>query len=84
MKDKNMPNNYDSLTIEELTNLAEKMIEELENQKDLDVLIDEYQKLLKLNNIIENKFKKDVKKINKKTRETLLKISPRKNEKKVK
>ena len=79
-----MPNNYDSLTIEELTNLAEKMIEELENQKDLDVLIDEYQKLLKLNNIIENKFKKDVKKINKKTRETLLKISPRKNEKKVK
>ena len=33
MKDKNLPNNYNSLTIEELTNEANKMIEELENQK---------------------------------------------------
>ena len=36
MKEKNIPNNYDTLSVEELTNLADKMIENLENQKDLD------------------------------------------------
>ena len=37
MKEKNIPNNYDTLSVEELTYLADNMIEELENQKDLDV-----------------------------------------------
>ena len=63
MKEKNIPNNYDTLSVEELTNLADKMIEDLENQKDLDDSIEKYQKLLKLNNIIEKKFKKGVKNI---------------------
>ena len=36
MKDKNLPNNYNSLSLEELTSKANKMIEELENQKDLE------------------------------------------------
>ena len=84
MKDKNLPNNYNSLSIEELTNLALKMIEDLENQKDLNVSIEKYQKLLTLNNIIEKKFKKDAKNINEKTRENLLKIKSGKNEKKIK
>ena len=57
MKEKNIPNNYNALSVEELTNLADKMIEDLENQKDLDVSIEKYQKLLKLNNFIEKKFK---------------------------
>ncbi len=35
MKDKNLPNNYNLLSLEQLTNVAIKMIEELENQKDL-------------------------------------------------
>ena len=52
MKEKNIPNNYNSLSVEELTNLADKMIKDLENQKDLDVSIEKYQKLLKLNNFI--------------------------------
>ena len=82
MKDKNLPNNYNSLSIEELTNLALKMIEDLENQKDLNVSIEKYQKLLTLNNIIEKKFKKDAKNINEKTRENLLKIKSGKNAKK--
>ena len=64
MKEKNIPNNYDTLSVEELTNLADKMIENLENQKDLDVSIEKYQKLLKLNNIIEKKFKDNVKSFN--------------------
>ena len=84
MKDKNLPNNYESLSLEELTNKANKMIEDLEGQKDLDTSIEKYQKLLKLNNIIEKKFKNSVKDINEKTKENIKKIISKKNAKKVK
>ena len=56
MKDKNLPNNYNSLSLEELTIEANKMIEDLENQEDLENSLDKYQDLIKLNNIIEKKF----------------------------
>ena len=36
MKDKNLPNDYNSLSLEELTKEANKMIEDLESQKDLE------------------------------------------------
>ena len=36
MKDKNLPNDYNSLTLEELTKEANKMIEDLESQKNLE------------------------------------------------
>ena len=49
------------------------MIEDLENQKDLENSIEKYQDLLKLNNIIEKKFQKDVKNISEKTKENILK-----------
>ena len=39
MKDKNLPNNYNSLSLEELTFKANKMIEELENQNNLENLL---------------------------------------------
>ena len=84
MKDKNLPNDYNSLSLEELTIEANKMIEDLENQKDLDGSIEKYQKLLKINNIIEKKFKENVRNINEKTKENLLKIKSRINAKKVK
>ena len=58
MKDKNLPNDYNSLTLEELTKEANKMIEDLESQKDLENSLESYQNLLKLNNIIENSIKK--------------------------
>ena len=84
MKDKNLPNNYNSLSLEELTNEANKMIEDLENQKDLENSIEKYQDLLKLNNIIEKKFQKSVKKISEKTKENILKINSKKNAKRIK
>ena len=84
MKDKNIPNNYNSLSLEELTDEANKMIEDLENQKDLENSIEKYQDLLKLNNIIEKKFQKDVKKISEKTKENILKINAKKNAKRIK
>ena len=75
MKDKNLPNNYNDLSLEELTKEANKMIEELENQKDLENSSENYQNLLKLNSIIEKKFQKNIKKINEKTKEEILKIT---------
>ena len=84
MKDKNLPNDYNSLSLEELTSEANKMIEELENKKDLGNSLDKYQHLIKLNNIIEKKFQKNTKEINEKTKEYILKITSKKNEKKIK
>ena len=82
MKDKNLPNDYNSLSLEELTKEATMMIEDLENQKDLGNSIENYQNLLKLNNIIEKKFQKDVKNINEKTKEYISKITSKRNAKK--
>ena len=84
MKDKNLPNNYNSLSLEELTDEANKMIEDLENQKDLENSMEKYQDLLKLNNIIEKKFQKDVKNISEKTKENIVKINSKKNAKRIK
>ena len=84
MKDKNLPNDYNSLSLEELTKEANKMIEDLENQKNLENSLEKYQNLLKLNNIIEKKFQKDVKNINEKTKENISKITSKKNAKKIK
>ena len=84
MKDKNLPNNYNSLSIEELTSKANKMIEELENQKDLENSIENYQNLLKLNSIIEKKFQISVKTIGENTKEKIIKITSKKNAKKIK
>ena len=84
MKDKNLPNDYNSLSLEELTKEANKMIEDLETQKNLENSIENYQNLLKLNNIIEKKFQKDVKNISEKTKENISKIIFKKNAKKIK
>ena len=83
MKDKNLPNDYNLLSLEQLTNVAIKMIEDLENQKDLENSLEKYQELLKLNNIIEKKFQKNARVINEKTRENIIKITAKKNAKKV-
>ena len=84
MKDKNLQNDYNSLSLEELTFEANKMIEELENQKNLENSIEKYQELLKLNNIIEKKFQKDVKNINENTKKNILEIASKKNAKRIK
>ena len=84
MKDKNLPNDYNSLSLEELTIEANKMIEELENQKDLGNSIDKYQNLIRLNNIIEKKFQKNIKEISEKTKEKISKINQKNDAKKIK
>ena len=84
MKDKNLTNNYDSLTLEELTIKADKMISDLESEKNLESSIEKYQDLLVLNNIIEKKFQKDIKSISQKTKENILKIISNKDANKTK
>ena len=85
MKDKNLPNNYNSLSLEELTKEANKMIENLENQIDSENSLDSYNNLLKLNNLIEKKFKKNIKDISRKTKEKISEITlKRKHEKRIK
>ena len=81
MKDKNFPNDYSDLSLEELTNEANKMIEYLENQKDLENSMENYQNLIKLNNIIEKKFQRNIKDINIKTKEKITKIFNKKDAK---
>jgi hypothetical protein len=84
MKDKNIPNDYNSLSLEELTKEANRMINDLESEKNLENSIENYQNLLKLNNIIEKKFQKDVRNINEKTKENIIKITSKKNASKIK
>ena len=81
MKDKNLPNNYNLLSLEELTNEANKMIEDLENQKNLENSLEKYQNLVTLNNIIEKKFQKKNKDIIEKTKEKISKITIKKDAK---
>ena len=85
MKDKNLPNDYNSFSLEELTKEANKMTENLENQKDFENSIDSYNNLLKLNNLIEKKFKKKIKDISRKTKEKISEITlKRKDAKRIK
>ena len=75
MKDKNLPLDNDTQSLEELTSEANEMLESLEKEKDLQNSIDKYQKLLKLNNIIEKKFQKNSKMINEKAKKKIHNIN---------
>lgn len=79
MKDKNLPNNYNNLSLEDLTIEADKLIKELENEKDLESTTDKYQKLLNLNILIEKKFQSNVKNINQKTKNKIIEITSKKD-----
>ena len=81
MKDKNLPLDNNTQSLEELTKEANNIVDSLEQEKDLQNSVDRYQALLKLNNIIEKKFQKNSKKINEKTKDKILKITSKKNEK---
>ena len=77
MKDKNLPHDNISSSLEELTDQANQIIESLENEKDINNSIENYQQLLKLNKIIEKEFNKNFKSIsdetNKKVKEIIKK-----------
>ena len=81
MKDKNLPDDNNYISVEELTKKANQIVEQLEKEKNLENSLDNYQELIKLNNIIEKKFQKKSKEINEITKEKINKIIKKKNEK---
>mgnify|MGYP001438784232 FL=1 len=74
MKSINIPENIKNKTLEELKIEISAAITELESEKDLKNSIIKYQKLIQLNNFIENKFKEKSKSITSKTLKILSKI----------
>ncbi|MDC3174942.1 exonuclease VII small subunit [Candidatus Pelagibacter sp.] len=74
MKEKNLPLDYQHSSLEELTEKANSIIESLENEKNLDNSVDSYQELLKLNNLIEKKFQKNLKSISETTNNKIKEI----------
>ena len=80
MKEKNLPLDYQHSSLEELTEKANSIIESLENEKNLNNSVDAYQELLKLNNLIEKKFQKNLKSISE-TSNNKIKEILKKNEK---
>ena len=79
MKDKNLPDDNNSKSLEELTEEASRITEELEKQADIKNSLDDYQKLIKLNNIIEKKFQKKSKTISQIIKEKIENITKKKN-----
>ena len=84
MKDKNLPDDINLKSLEELTQEVNKVIEQLEKEKNLEKSLDEYKKLIRLNNIIEKKFQNTSKKISLETKDKINKILSKKNEKRIK
>ena len=70
MKEKNLLDDIESKSPEELNNLANKIIDKLE-KKSLEDFVQGYQELIKLNNYIEKKFQQETKSISKKTKDKI-------------
>ena len=78
MKDKNLPPDNNTSSLEELTDQANQIIESLENEKDLNNSVESYQQLLKLNNIIEKKFHINLRSISEETNKKVKEIIKKK------
>ena len=81
MKEKNLPDHNNLKSLEELLKEVNQIIEQLEKEKDLQNSLDNYQKLIKLNNIIEKRFQNKSKNISQLTKDKIIKIINSKNEK---
>ena len=77
MKEKNFPNNNSTKSLDELTKEVNQIIESLEKEKNLENSIEDYQKLIKLNKIIEKKFQTNSKNISSETKAKIDKIIKR-------
>ena len=77
MKEKNFPNNNNLDSLDELTKEVNQIIENLEKEKNLENSIEDYQKLIKLNKIIEKKFQANSKNISSEAKAKIDKIIKR-------
>ena len=83
MNEKILPDDIESKSLSELTDIADRLIQELESKKNLEESIDDYQYLIKLNNLIEKKFQKDSKNISESTKLKIEELTSKKNAKKI-
>ena len=74
MKEKNFPNNNNLESLDELTKEVSQIIENLEKEKNLENSIEDYQKLIRLNKIIEKRFQTNSKNISSETKTKIEKI----------
>ena len=77
MKEKNFPNNNNPESLDDLTKEVNQIIESLETEKNLENSIEDYQKLIKLNKIIEKRFQTNSKNISSETKDKIDKIIKR-------
>ena len=74
MNEKNLPDDINSKTLDELTQEAQKLINKLEKDENLQNSILTYQELVKLNKIIEKKFFIESQNITKEVKDKINKI----------
>tara|TARA_B100000989_G_C19171254_1_gene315585 strand:- start:93 stop:335 length:243 start_codon:yes stop_codon:yes gene_type:complete len=74
MKDKNLPDDINSKSLIELTELVDNLLKKLEREKNLENSILDYQKIIMLNNLIQKKFSKTSKEISEETNSKIKKI----------
>ena len=84
MNEKNLPDDIGSMSLYDLTDLANKIIKNLENENNLNNTSEDYANLLKINRLIEKKFQKNLKEISDKTNLKIKNIKSNKNAKKFK
>ena len=83
MNEKNLLDDITSKSLNELTDLADKIIKNLENEINLENKLEDYANLIKINKLIEKKFQKNFKEILDKTNLKIKDIKLKKNAKKV-
>ena len=74
MNVKNFLDDIEKKSLTELTELADNLIKNLENKKNLEGSMDDYQKILKINNLIQKKFQIESKNILEKSEIKIKKI----------
>ncbi len=73
MKDKNLLADIENKSLEELKNMANKLIDNLE-KKSIEEFIKDYQELIKLNNFIEKKFQEETRSISRQAKHKIEQI----------
>ena len=84
MNEKNLLDDITSKSLNELTDLADKIIKNLENEINLENKSEDYANLIKINKLIEKKFQKDLKEISEKSNFKIKEIKSNKDGKKTK
>ena len=82
MNEKNLLDDITSKSLNELTDLADKIIKNLENEINLENRSEDYANLIKINKLIEKKFQKNFKEISEKSISRIKEIKSKKDGKK--